>query len=360
MPGILDQVSDSIESAANSAFDTLTGGTQSPTVPSPEGIEDFLQNGGTGPQANDLWAIEPQNWYKIFGYRFTVAKATNVDSVLSQTRGNTNGPQPLFTNFTLPIPPQSLIVKPIFPSKVTPTLGGVVEETSPVKFWMVSMSGTTGTSIGRVEEDRRKRNKMATVFRDTIETTGLLANAAQGLEAITNQVGGFIDTGRAVEAFGENPTLANAGVAVGAVTGAYSNTLLPPTAFSKSAVDGKSNGFSEAHELQKFFYLYNGLKADKPSDYALLFTNFKTDQTFRCVVKDFNLQVAADNPHLYKYQIQLQCWDVSSSSKIFQGDAGLGSLDRFATGADLESVDPLTARGAHDLVAGQLTSIVGL
>ena len=291
----------------------------------------------------EMWKTDGQDWYKIYGYRFSIAYvdieggASIDESLGGKSKTDQNAGDLKFMHFTLPIPPQQLITKPILPSKVTPTLGGVVEETSQVKFWLINMAGTTGTSISRLAEDVNKREKMASKFREAIETTGLLAGAFADANAllgkVSNTVGSVVDGLQS----GNLQGLA------GGVTGALNSALTPGLPYNKSAVDGNSNGFVEAQELQKFFYMYNALKSRYPNKFSLLFTNFKTGQSWRCIINDFQLQQAADNPHLFKYNISVQGWDVKNYQNVFF-DQKKSVVDRFGEGGDLEPVNTLTAK----------------
>jgi len=353
-----------------------------------------------------LWYIDGENWHEVFGYRFSVAFVKNgdVNESLSSTpkeKGTLSkitdvtdalglgGVSDLiessvsafqfgsifpsnsdltfteenldFRHFTLPIPPQSMVVKPIIPSRITPTFGGVVEEVSKVKLWTISMSGTTGTGVSQTaggfndlldtttealkaatgigNDTSINRNSMAKRFREVIETTGLVS----GKQGILKTA---FETDLALSAATNTLNALSAGdvsqaksSVEDALIGAKNLDYLPKTPFSSSSVSGASNGFVEIQELQKFFYSYHALKDRHPNSYALLFTNSKTDQSWRCSVKDFVIQQSAENPFLYRYQINLQCWDVRSSKEVFTDTALSQPFDRFGPGGDLFGVD---------------------
>jgi hypothetical protein len=288
----------------------------------------------------ELWAIDGQDWYKVFGYQFViekktaappakkssggglfdaaksaVAKATGVDL------GGATAPVVETINYTLPIPPQQFIAKPILANRVTPTIGGVVEETSPVTFWMISMAGTTGTGIGRQGNSDNDFKQIAGKFRQNISTTGLLSGIAQEANSIINKVGNLADQ------------ISQGGF--GNVIGAVNNALTPPLPYSGSGVDPTSNGFTEIQAFQKFIYIYQKLKSNYPSEYNLYFVNHKTNQKWRIVVKDFVIQQSAQNPNLYRYNVQLQGWDITNAK--FSGDRI--QFDRFGPNGDLKEVN---------------------
>jgi hypothetical protein len=269
-----------------------------------------------------MWTITGANWYQVYGYQFQV-DAYGVKYY-----------------FTLPIPPQTISISPVIPSKITPTMGGVVEEHSAVTFWQINMAGTTGVGVSRRDGDELNRKYMAGQFREILSTTGLLAGKFNELNKSINKIGGLIDGAiNTVTNFTEakNPLDAISAVS-GGVVGTVNNALLPPLPYSSSAVKQESNGFTEAQELQRFFYAYQKLKADAPGNVSLHFVNYKTNQKWRVAVKNFSLQQSANEPMLYKYSISLQGWDCVAPSE----EPGLEkAFDRFAPGGDLSSVNTM-------------------
>lgn len=276
----------------------------------------------TSPGAPTLWNITGANWYQVYGYQFMVT-----------------GPEKKYY-FTLPIPPQSMTVSPVVPSKITATIGGVVEEHSPVVFWQIAMAGTTGVAISRQPGDEVNRKYMAGQFREVISTTGLLAGKFNELNKSINKIGGLIDG--AINTISnvtnaKNP-LDAVSAGVGGVVGAVNNSLLPPLPYSASAVSQDTNGFTEAQELQIFFYTYQRLKAEQPNEWNMFFINYKTNQQWRVAVKNFSLQQSANEPMAYKYQIQLQGWDCTQANQ----EADLTKpFDRYGPNGDLKSVNTM-------------------
>lgn len=344
--------------------------------------------GNVGPK--NLWKIDGQQWADVFGYRFSVAvqnpeQEGTVDTNIANVASGGNDSDPLgflasiadnflsgfglggagsaissstidWKHFTLPIPPQNIIVKPVMTSRATPTLGGVVEETSAVKFFLINLSGTTGIAPSRASssfpgsesasalgldvgvDDRDARTEVSKKFRQSIETTGLLAGTAARAQRFTSQTLGSLDAILAGTQSG------SAGGVIGGLTGALNNAFLPPLPYSTSGVDRRQNGFTEANELQRFFFMYQALKGRFPKNYALVFSMFKTDQSFRCIVKDVQIQKSAESPMLYRYKIDLQCWNPMSARKLFAEQlAGTKRFDRFAAGGDLQAVNTLFA-----------------
>lgn len=272
----------------------------------------------------DLWTIAPDNWYKVFPYQFVVLK---------------DGAE--FAWYTLPIPPQALVTKMIPASQATATVGGVVEETSANVFWAINLMGTTGIAIGRNSGDKKKRQMVAEKFRERLETTGAFAGTFQNLGNITNKIGGTVQAGLNIASAAGSGSIS--GVMSG-ISGGIQNALLPSTPFAGSAVNKKTNGFSEIQEIHRFLLVYSRLKGAYPGTYSLEFRNWKTSQKWNCVVQDFTIQQNATNPHLYRYNIQLKCWDVWDVNEA-TGQEESGS-DRFGPGGDLSSVNTLSGKKA--------------
>lgn len=274
----------------------------------------------SGGEANDIIGdegengefsvVDPEDWYKTYPFQFKIVY----------------GDKSIF--YTLPIPPDSLSTKMHTASDATPTLGGMVEETSQNKIWSISMAGTTGTAISR--SDDADAMGPATKFRNVISTTGLLS----GLVGTVNKLNGF---GSAV-LNGSDPAAVLSGIL---------QTTLP---YGSSSVSKKSNGYSEMQRLHRYFYLYSILAERAPDKTSLYFINYKDSQHYRVVVKNFVIQKSANEPFLYRYQLQLKAWDPTG----IQETEGL-ETNRYA--GDLKSVNTLTLTGAFSQMVGLSTKI---
>jgi len=339
--GMFDNFGDSVNKTANAFMDTKTDDTNTSLLPNTsesllkdistfffgsatkdgqkkKNIETILKLTGKKPE-EFLWTVTGENWYKYFGYLFSVKKENT-------------GSEAHWFHYMLPIPPQSYVCKPIMPSQVTPSLGGVIEEVSAVKFWLISMEGTTGIAGGR-DSDDEQREKLQTKFRDTVATTGLLSGAFAQVTGNVNKVASMVDRGIDII---KDPSLQNAAYQL---KGAVNDAFTPPIPYASSAVHGKHNGFVEAYALKKFFYVYHMLKSYAAKDFSLYFTNIKTDQSWKIIVKDFHLQQNAQNPFLIRYNINLQAWDVGRAKRIEGINDNTKDFDRFGAYGDLGEVN---------------------
>lgn len=299
----LSSISESFSSAAT----LLSGGTIKDKGDSPLLTSFELSTQGTDRDVNSLWKIDGENWDKVFAYRFVIVREKG---------------EPI--SFVLPIPPQTMMIKPVLPNQVTPTFGGVTEENSAVKFWLMNMTGTMGTAVGRKINDEGTRENTAEKFREVMETTGLLAGTFSGTKQLLGKVASIESA-----IIDENPI------------GALNNAMLPSLPFSGSAVNAKSNGFKESKELEKFLYMYQTVKARDPNGYSLYFISHKTDQAWRVAVKDFQLQQNAQSPNLFRYSMSLQGWDCTNVQSVLTKTDVSRDYDRFGIGGDLAGVNTL-------------------
>ena len=272
----------------------------------------------------EFLVVNPQDFYKVFPYQFVI---------------NANGKEFIYT---LPIPPDSLQTKMVVPSEVTPTMGGMVEETSMAKLWMISLSGTTGMAVSRsgTSNGYKDTKDAATKFRTALETTGLLSGLTANVNALASKIGNVLNAGvKTYDAIASG----SPGDALAGLSGGLQAALQPSLPYLNSAVDEQSNGYSEIARLQKFIFMYTVLHEKSPSTTAMYFRNIKDRQIFQCVVKDFNVQKAVNEPFLYRYRISLKCWNPSGTL------LGIDKMEinRFGPKGDLKTVNTLTVSGAY-------------
>lgn len=271
-------------------------------------------------------AESAQDWYKTYPYRFIIKEL------------DTEAQSPMVLIYSLPIPPESLILKPVYPSEAIATMGGVVEETSDVVFWQIAMSGTMPHAISR---KNNTEDDPALLFRANVSTTGPLSSIIGGvLKPIENALG---KAGNIAGAFSSGFSSNNAASALQAA-------LQPPLPYKASGVvdsegEATNNGFTEIHKLQKFFLLYQKLstrfsqslknKDLQGKKFALFFENIKDGQSFRIIPKETMFAKTAQSPYTYKYQLSFVAWNLATPNPI-------DPIDRFGPGGDLATVNTLT------------------
>lgn len=292
------------------------------------------------------WKINSQNWYIGLPYRFSVLYPSSDSLSVDYLANKSQYDLMRKFHFALPIPPQVLAIKPVSASAATATMGGVVEEVSPIKFWTINMTGTTGLAVTRGDNDQELRENPAQKFRTVLSTSGIFDGVLGEVQQFANKVGSLVDQG--IDIY-ESIQEGDYGSAFKASAGFLNTTLTPNLPYGSSSIDGDSNGFTEAQALQKFFYFYDALKAQSPKKYMLRFTNYKTNQSWRCQVRDFSLQQSAANPFLFRYSINLQCWDLISADSLEKGSS---LFDRFGAGGDLAGVNTALSSNASNLING--------
>lgn len=303
-------------------------------VPNSESFEQLLFQGPAqgGVTADWLQAnIDYTDWYKTFAYQFVIEETS--DSPLAGPGLPSNVRRYLYT---LPIPPQAFQLSPVSTSSVTPTLGGVVEETSPTVFWDISMSGTMGVSASRSDI-----TKPATVFRDVRTSSGPLSRLISNIEGAAQSI---TDAAQAVATFNQDT--------LNAVNDQLQNTSQP---FNRSAVSNvnPNNGYTETHLLHKFFLTYIRLKGLFPNRYKLYFRNTKDNQQWQVIFSSApRFEKSAGSPYKYNYAISLRGWSMTSVSSQDRF-----VVDRFSSNGDLYRVRPLISPA---LITATRTALQGL
>lgn len=269
---------------------------------------------------SDWWTITGANWHQTFPYSLVAIDKESNDREMF---------------YTLPIPPQALSIKMVTASQVTPTIGGVVEETSANVFWMITMQGTTGTGIGRDPNDAVPMKELAGLFRRKMTATGETAGIFAQLGSAASKIGGIVN------AFSKD--WSDVGGGISSLSAGIQQTLLPNPPYFASAVREKFNGFKEIQELHRWLLVYSKVKGAYPNRFDLKFRMYKTNQEWMCAVQDFSIQQNAQNPHLYRYNIALKCWNVHN---LEAKSGNPKAKDRFGANGDLASVNILSAKEA--------------
>ena len=305
---------------------------------------------------SDWWEIFPERWHEVFPYQFVIKQTTPGGFI---TQADTVGED--LAIYTLPIPPQAMSMRMVPASQITPTLGGVVEETSANVFWDISLNGTTGTAVGKKGDLASQMNgsasssnpvehwydsavnlfvgqapKVATKFREVIKTTGEMSGIFGALQNAAGRALGTLDQ---IDKLTQPGSVAGA---AGAAAGAIQSELLPSPMFTSSAVSRLRNGFGEIQQMERFFLVYSRLRGAFPKEFYLKFRMYKTNQEWTCAVKDFQILQSSQQPHLYKYSIQLRCWQVGSVGNADSTNAM--AYDRFGSGGDLAAVNILSLK----------------
>lgn len=275
-------------------------------------VEGFLAQ-GTG-----SYSVEPNNWYsaKPYGFKLT-------------TRDNK-----VITMF-LPISPSNLTIQTQFATNLIPTLYGTVEEHSDVRYFDISIEGTTGiapkfvapsfSDPGSAFSETRKAGRSSFEIASSISAGGFFAKTLGVANQIKNKAADILDGGQKPKA-----------------------GLIPD-----------NSGYVAFHNLYRVLLKYKKDAAGVDSsthrkEHPLTFFNYKDNNQYNVVVKGFTLRRSADNPMLYYYSIQLRGYNMTNIGKSVDEDISKRMKDLGLNGVDSSSV-----LGDMKSLSNQAKSIIG-
>ena len=256
------------------------------------------------------YKVESQNWYsaKPYGFRMT-----------TRSKGT-------FTMF-LPIAPSNLQISTPFATNIIPTLYGTVEEHSDVRYFDISIEGTTGLAPKFVEpgasadsatlySSLRKKGRSTSSVASSLDAGGFFAKTLAIANQIKNKAADLLDGG--------------------------------PKA--QTGITPDQSGYVAFHNLYRFLLQYKkdasgkdgtGLRKEHP----LTFFNYKDNNQYDVVVRSFTMRRDVNNPMLYYYSIQLRGYNLRPISSpvtddITQrlADLGLNGVDGSSILGDIKSV----------------------
>lgn len=280
--------------------------------------QDIPTQQGALPDASQLmnrmdksYKVESQNWYSAKPYGFKM-----------KTRAGGT-----FTMF-LPISPSNLSISTPFATNVIPTLYGTVEEHSDVRYYDITIEGTTGMAPKFIEPGAgvdssilysalRKQGRSTTPIASSISAGGFFAKTLGIANQIKNKAADLLDGG------------------------------VKP----KSGINAENSGYVAFHNLYRFLLYYkkdasgtSGNTQDRTT-HPLTFFNYKDNNQYDVVVRSFNLRRSADNPMLYYYSIQLRGYNLQSitapvDDSLTQrlADLGLNGVDGSSILGDIKSL----------------------
>jgi hypothetical protein len=267
--------------------------------------EDFLAVGS--------YKIEPQNWFTAKPYGFQAFRRDGTSTVMF-----------------LPINPSNLTITTSFATNMITTLYGTVEEHSDVRYYDISIDGTTGMAPRFIAPSDNKGHLNAGQVFKTLRRSGRSSVAvSQGISA-----GGFFSK----------------------TVGAINNTINKATDLLKGDPEPKvgvvsdNSGYVAFHNLYRFLLKYkkdaSGVENTNTSPsgkHPLTFFNYKDNNQYDVVVRNFVMKRSADNPMLYHYSIQLRGYNLRGvSDKIDERlydrlkDLGLAGIDGSSALGDIK------------------------
>lgn len=257
------------------------------------------------------YKVESQNWYtaKPYGFKMNTRKGTS------------------FTMF-LPINPSNLSINTPFATNVIPTLYGTVEEHSDVRYYDISIEGTTGLAPKFVEPGAgqdssilysalRKQGRSTTPIASSLNAGGFFAKTLAVANQIKNKAADLLDGG------------------------------IKP----KTGISADNSGYVAFHNLYRFLLQYkkDASGADGSAQFRkthpLTFFNYKDNNQYDVVVRGFTMRRDVNNPTLYYYSIQLRGYNlrpisapVDESLTQRLADLGLNGVDGSSVLGDIKSL----------------------
>lgn len=268
------------------------------------------------------------NWFtaKPFGFRFTPK----------------NGEAKVMY---LPIGLSNLIITTQFATNVTSTIYGTVEEHSPVRYFDISIEGTTG--MGPKYTAPMSPNQKPDIKQGTMQP-GRSAFTIQ--QSFSNAGAGFFAK-----------TIATADKAIKDIS-----SLL-----GKSAVTGlqlDQTGYIAFHNLYRFFLKYKKdvsgtddkdprAARKKDAKHPLVFFNYKDNNEYNVVIKTFTLRRDKENPMLYYYSITMRGYELKTIAK--DGINGVTGTEEILAALGLDGVKGSSFLGKAKEITSEAKSILG-
>jgi len=309
-----------------------TSATVAPRRPSNELVnldinnESFLAT-GSGPDTTktNTYSIRAENWFSAKPYGF---KARRRD-------GRT------ITMF-LPINPSNLTIHTEFATNMIPTLYGTVEEHSDVRYFDISIEGTTGMAPKFVApylngepneayENVIKGGRASFAVAEGVAQGGFFPKTLGVINQIQNKIADLLDGG------------------------------VKP----KTGIVNENSGYVAFHNLYRFLLQYKkdaaGISSTatrKKNMHPLTFFNYKDNNEYDVVVKSFTMKRSADNPMLYFYSIHLRGYNlrtiknpITDDMKQRLADLGLNGVDSSSSLGDIKALSR-TAKAVMGSFAG--------
>lgn len=290
-----------------------------PKVKPASGPSDSLDNNGTNNEGflalgAGTYSLESQNWYSAKPYGFKASLRDGRTVVMF-----------------LPINPSNIQITTPFATNMVTTLYGTVEEHSDVRYFDISIEGTTGmaprfvapyiggTSMepGNAYSTVRKSGRSTFEIASSLSAGGFFAKTL----AIANQI-----KSKAAD-------------------------LLDGGVKPKTGINAENSGYVAFHNLYRFLLQHkkdvSGSAGSKTpfQKHPLTFFNYKDNNQYDIVVRGFTMRRSADNPMLYNYSIQLRGYNLRSvSDKVDEDltkrlqDLGLNGVDASSVLGDIKSL----------------------
>jgi len=249
-------------------------------------------NGVLGLDTN-FYKPDPNSWYTAKPYGFKAQRRDGTTAIMF-----------------LPINPSNLTITTSFATNIITTLYGTVEEHSDVRYFDISIEGSTGmgpqftapylgTDVKSAYESLKEPGRAQFPIAKSAPLGGFLSSTIGQISNALDQLGKAVSTIGSI--FGNGPT---------ANTGIYND----------------QTGYIAFHNLYRFLLAYKrdaaGVDSNAPrTQHPLIFFNYKDGNQYNVAVRNFTLKRSAENPSLYYYSINMRGYNINSA------DGNVGSDD---------------------------------
>lgn len=203
----------------------------------------------------------------------------------------------------LPINPSNLNIITHFATNIIPTISGTVEEHSPVRYYDITIEGTTGIGPKYVQPVNYAFTGVSPVVSSGRSSFAIKQNI---------DLGGFLAQ--------TISTASNIASATGSILGVNS----PVTGLKLD-----QTGYAAFHNLYRFLLAHKKDIIESTvtaKDPPLIFFNRKDENQYSVIVKSFSLKRDKENPMLYYYSIIMRGYDLNK----FDAFKRSGSVDMLA------------------------------
>lgn len=227
--------------------------------------------------ASYSYEVISQNWYSAKPYGFKLKDQSGRSAVMF-----------------LPINPSNISITTNFATNMIPTLYGTIEEHSPVRYYDISIEGTTGfapkytrPSIGEPAAAHRvfsagRSGRSSFSVSSAFSLGGFFPKTLATITKVANKAADLLDGG-------------------------------PST---KMGITNDSSGYVAFHNLYRFLLYYKKVSSGEIAGSSqlhkqpLTFFNYKDNNEYYVVVRNFTLRRSAENPMLYNYSIQMRGYNL--------------------------------------------------
>lgn len=257
-----------------------------------------------GENSDATYQTDPSNWYKAqpYGFRFNFSSGKQAVCFL-------------------PISPSNLNITTHFATNVIATLYGTVEEHSDVRYFDITIEGTTGMAPKFFSPSYTSPKAIADLVSSKADGT----NYGRTSFAVSKPIlGGFFSKtlgalsqikNKAIDLAGGNPNesgIANTQTGYVAFHNLYKMLLRYKKDASGTPIDPSLLG--QAITIP-------GVGGSKRKGHPIIFFNYKDNNQYNVAIRSFNLRKSAENPMLYYYSIQMRGYALSGIKEQLNEDS---------------------------------------